>query len=124
MAAVLTQHGPTTQNGQAAADVSGAAAGVQTATAAEVTAREGLDTLQALIDSMTPGVVTRITRTAARAALLADDLLAAADEARETARLSPSGPGALMRLAADPDTRRGLVFLLALARTLGRQLAI
>ncbi len=91
--------------------------------------------MKALFDAMTPGVMARVTTLAAQAGELADELIhsgrpvlldalramgAAAQEARAWDR-APRWSH-LARLAHDPDTRRGLGFMLALAHHLGKRL--
>ena len=97
---------------------------------------DAVGALKALFDSLTPGVVARVSALAAEAGELADELVyngrpvlsdalralrAAAQEANGWDR----APGwwQLAGMARDPDTRRGLGFMLAFARHLGKRLA-
>lgn len=92
--------------------------------------------LKALLDSTTPGLVARVAAVASQAVELADELiyhgqptlpvaLRALGEAVQEARGWKRAPGwfRLAAMASDPDTRRGLAFMLAFARHLGRRLA-
>ena len=92
--------------------------------------------LKALFDSLTPGVMARMAALVAEAGELADELvyngrpvlpdaLRALGAAAQEARGWEKAPGwsRLAGMARDPDTRRGLGFMLAFARHLGKRLA-
>lgn len=91
--------------------------------------------MRALLDALTPGVTARMASLAAEAGELADELLQGArpvlpealralGEAAQEARAWDRAPrwAELARMANDPRTRRGLGFMLAVARHLGARL--
>ncbi|MBE3599291.1 MAG: DUF1641 domain-containing protein [Limnochordaceae bacterium] len=96
---------------------------------------EAAGAFKALMDSMTPGVLARMAGLASDAGLLLDEVLqsgrpvlvdavrALGDAARESrGRTRAPGIRELWQMARDPDTRRGLAFLLGLARALGARM--
>lgn len=97
---------------------------------------DAVGALKALLDSLTPGVMARMAALAAEAGELADELvyngrpvlpdaLRALGAAAQEAKAWEKAPGLsqLVGMVRDPDTRRGLGFMLAFARQLGKRLA-
>lgn len=91
--------------------------------------------LQALSQALTPQALGRLAGLLAELTVLADELArsrelwvqplleATAQAARQLHQQSrPVGWSELVRLAVQPETRRGLLFFLELARELGRRL--